>query len=196
VEKAKTSAKGIEKGKVISDIYSSACWQFLERVMALAEHNRVRFDTLKGVVEKYLDKCGRQWVAMDSLFGKLGFTTWLNIHFRRWTLASLVLVGYHESNAASNNGTTCTWFPWTCSVPEEWWRIWKGMRRPSQRGLCWYWVILGRTKRQLRSNSKVATKRKGRPQRMFKHGIKLVCLSSYRQWHSPKSSLPAAQPAC
>lgn len=44
-----------------------------ERVMALAEHNRVRFGTLKGVVEKYLDKCGRQWVAMDSLFGKLGY---------------------------------------------------------------------------------------------------------------------------
>jgi DNA polymerase alpha subunit A len=42
--------------------------------MALAEHNRVRFGVLKGVVEKYLDKCGRQWVAMDSLFGKLGFT--------------------------------------------------------------------------------------------------------------------------
>jgi DNA polymerase alpha subunit A len=42
--------------------------------MALVEHNRVRFSTLKGIVEKYLDKCGRQWVAMDSLFGKLGFT--------------------------------------------------------------------------------------------------------------------------
>jgi DNA polymerase alpha subunit A len=41
--------------------------------MALAEHNRVRFGTLKAVVEKYLDKCGRQWVAMDSLFGKLGY---------------------------------------------------------------------------------------------------------------------------
>lgn len=47
--------------------------RMIERVMALAEHNRVRFGTLKGAVEKYLDKCGRQWVAMDSLFGKLGF---------------------------------------------------------------------------------------------------------------------------
>lgn len=47
---------------------------YIERVMALVEHNRVRFSTLKGVVDKYLDKCGRQWVAMDSLFGKLGFT--------------------------------------------------------------------------------------------------------------------------
>ncbi|TVY83440.1 DNA polymerase alpha catalytic subunit [Lachnellula suecica] len=58
VEKAKVAAKGTDR----------------EQVMALAEHNRVRFGTLKGVVEKYLDKCGRQWVAMDSLFGKLGFT--------------------------------------------------------------------------------------------------------------------------
>ncbi|KAF4632128.1 hypothetical protein G7Y89_g5999 [Cudoniella acicularis] len=44
VEKAKEVAKGAEK----------------ERVLALAEHNRVRFGTLKGIVEKYLDKCGRQ----------------------------------------------------------------------------------------------------------------------------------------
>ncbi|CZT07648.1 probable DNA polymerase alpha catalytic subunit A [Rhynchosporium graminicola] len=58
VEKAKIAAKGTEK----------------ERVLAMAEHNRVRFGTLKAIVDKYLDKCGRQWVAMDSLFGKLGFT--------------------------------------------------------------------------------------------------------------------------
>ncbi|KAI0010276.1 hypothetical protein F4779DRAFT_314524 [Xylariaceae sp. FL0662B] len=45
-----------------------------ERVLALAEHNRVRFRTVKAVVDRYLDKCGRQWVAMDTLFGKLGFT--------------------------------------------------------------------------------------------------------------------------
>lgn len=44
-----------------------------ERILALAEHNRVRFETVKGVVERYLDKCGRGWVAMDVLFGKLGF---------------------------------------------------------------------------------------------------------------------------
>ncbi|KAG9246225.1 hypothetical protein BJ878DRAFT_565978 [Calycina marina] len=46
-----------------------------ERVSALAEHNRERFSVLKGAVGKYLDKCGRQWVAMDSLFGKLGFSS-------------------------------------------------------------------------------------------------------------------------
>lgn len=44
-----------------------------EKVLALAEHNRVRFGTAKSVVDKYLDKCGRQWVAMDTLFAKLGF---------------------------------------------------------------------------------------------------------------------------
>ncbi|KAK4106915.1 hypothetical protein N658DRAFT_461980 [Parathielavia hyrcaniae] len=44
-----------------------------DKVLALAEHNRVRFGTVKGVVDKYLDKCGRRWVAMDTLFSKLGF---------------------------------------------------------------------------------------------------------------------------
>ncbi|KAK7213555.1 hypothetical protein V2G26_020733 [Clonostachys chloroleuca] len=44
-----------------------------EKIITLAEHNRVRFTTIKGVVDKYLDKCGRQWVAMDTLFAKLGF---------------------------------------------------------------------------------------------------------------------------
>ena len=44
-----------------------------EQVLALAEHNKIRFATVKGAVDKYLDKCGRRWVAMDTLFGKLGF---------------------------------------------------------------------------------------------------------------------------
>lgn len=52
-------------GQLLTDV--------VERVRALAEHNRVRFGTLKAVVDKYLDKCGRQWVTMDSLFGKLGY---------------------------------------------------------------------------------------------------------------------------
>jgi DNA polymerase alpha subunit A len=45
-----------------------------EKVILLAEQNRKRFGTVKGVVDKYLEKCGRQWVAMDTLFSKLGFT--------------------------------------------------------------------------------------------------------------------------
>lgn len=40
-----------------------------EKVRVLREVNRVRFGTLRGVVKAYLDKCGRQWVDMGSLFG-------------------------------------------------------------------------------------------------------------------------------
>ncbi|KAG6039976.1 hypothetical protein E4U41_001768 [Claviceps citrina] len=47
--------------------------QDCDTILALAEHNRVRFGTVKAVVDRYLDKCGRQWVAMDTLFAKLGF---------------------------------------------------------------------------------------------------------------------------
>ena len=39
-----------------------------ERIMVLAEANRHAFDNIKGVVDAYLRKCGRQWVEMDSLF--------------------------------------------------------------------------------------------------------------------------------
>ncbi|KAL2160504.1 hypothetical protein VTH06DRAFT_1192 [Thermothelomyces fergusii] len=44
----------------------------LERLTALANQNRARFSTVKSVVDKYLEKCGWQWVAMDTLFSKLG----------------------------------------------------------------------------------------------------------------------------
>ena len=40
-----------------------------ERVLALAEWNRERFGTCRGVVEGYLGKCGRVWVQMEGLFG-------------------------------------------------------------------------------------------------------------------------------
>jgi DNA polymerase alpha subunit A len=43
------------------------------KILALAEQNRKRFETVKGVVDKYLDKCGFRCVAMASLFSKLGF---------------------------------------------------------------------------------------------------------------------------
>ncbi|KAK4650824.1 DNA-directed DNA polymerase alpha catalytic subunit pol1 [Podospora pseudocomata] len=65
-EKATSRATGGETGEVVTG-------ETRERVMVMAEHNRVRFGTVKGVVDRYLDKCGRQWVAMDALFGKLGF---------------------------------------------------------------------------------------------------------------------------
>ncbi|KAL2181996.1 uncharacterized protein P884DRAFT_326603 [Thermothelomyces heterothallicus CBS 202.75] len=43
-----------------------------DNMLVLADRNRARFSTVKGVVDKYLEKCGRQWVAMDTLFSKLG----------------------------------------------------------------------------------------------------------------------------
>jgi DNA polymerase alpha subunit A len=40
-----------------------------EQVDAVAERNRERFETVKGVVEGYVKQCGWVWVQMDSLFG-------------------------------------------------------------------------------------------------------------------------------
>ena len=65
VDKARTKASGTGD--------SSLTAEQREKVLALAEHNRTRFSTVKGVADKYLEKCGRQWVAMDTLFAKLGF---------------------------------------------------------------------------------------------------------------------------
>jgi DNA polymerase alpha subunit A len=39
-----------------------------DSLAALVEFNRMRFGTIKGVVDGYLKKCGRQWVEMDNLF--------------------------------------------------------------------------------------------------------------------------------
>ncbi|KAI8937000.1 hypothetical protein NX059_006224 [Plenodomus lindquistii] len=39
-----------------------------EKIKILADQNRERFGTLKGVVERWLERNGRQWVQMDSLF--------------------------------------------------------------------------------------------------------------------------------
>ncbi|PHH86323.1 hypothetical protein CDD83_10415 [Cordyceps sp. RAO-2017] len=64
VEKARTKA---------GDTCGELSREDRDKIMALVEQNRVRFGTVKSVVDKYLDKCGRQWVAMDTLFAKLGF---------------------------------------------------------------------------------------------------------------------------
>jgi DNA polymerase alpha subunit A len=40
-----------------------------EKAGVTIDLNRERFGTWKGVVSGYLDKNGRQWVQMDSLFG-------------------------------------------------------------------------------------------------------------------------------
>ncbi|KAL3447498.1 DNA polymerase family B-domain-containing protein [Aspergillus insuetus] len=60
VDKAKAAAEK-EKG-------ASGGSEKKESVAALVEFNRVRFGTMRGVVEGYLRKCGRQWVEMDGLF--------------------------------------------------------------------------------------------------------------------------------
>jgi DNA polymerase alpha subunit A len=71
-DKAKVNAKGEDKGMFpgisLGFLKQEANCLIVERISAAVEHNRVRFETLFGVVDKYLAKCGRQWVAMDSLF--------------------------------------------------------------------------------------------------------------------------------
>lgn len=39
-----------------------------EKVNAVKEWNRERFETCYGVIEGYLKRCGRVWVQMDELF--------------------------------------------------------------------------------------------------------------------------------
>ncbi|KAK3380387.1 hypothetical protein B0T24DRAFT_548054 [Lasiosphaeria ovina] len=70
VDKARTKASAAS----VAGSDASVPAESRDKILALAEHNRVRFGTVKGVVDKYLDKCGRQWVAMDTLFTKLGFS--------------------------------------------------------------------------------------------------------------------------
>ena len=77
VDKARTKA-GDTKNNNSSNHDSTLSRQDCDTILALAEHNRVRFGTVKSVVDKYLEKCGRQWVAMDTLFAKLGFNKLLS----------------------------------------------------------------------------------------------------------------------
>jgi DNA polymerase alpha subunit A len=39
-----------------------------ETLHVLAEKNRMRFKIMSEAVQKYLEKCGRQWVSMESIF--------------------------------------------------------------------------------------------------------------------------------
>jgi DNA polymerase alpha subunit A len=55
----------VEKAKSVAEKESG---DSKDSIHALAEYNRTRFGTVKGVVDGYLRKCGRQWVEMDSLF--------------------------------------------------------------------------------------------------------------------------------
>lgn len=40
----------------------------VDRLSALAEHNRIRFETSRRVIASYLKKCGRRYVDMSSIF--------------------------------------------------------------------------------------------------------------------------------
>ncbi|KAJ5787532.1 hypothetical protein N7457_002522 [Penicillium paradoxum] len=55
----------VDKAKVAAE---KEAGEKKDSVAALAEFNRIRFGTMKGVVDSYLKKCGRQWVEMDGLF--------------------------------------------------------------------------------------------------------------------------------
>lgn len=56
----------VDKAKAVAEKETSG--EKKESIMALVEWNRTRFGTIKGVVDGYLKKCGRQWVDMDTLF--------------------------------------------------------------------------------------------------------------------------------
>jgi DNA polymerase alpha subunit A len=60
VEKMKRAA-GLREVKIEPELK--------ERMSVVAEMNRERFETARRVVKAYLDRSGRQWVAMDQLFG-------------------------------------------------------------------------------------------------------------------------------
>ncbi|KLJ09547.1 DNA polymerase alpha subunit A [Blastomyces silverae] len=57
----------VDKAKEVAEKETNA--EKREKIMAMVEWNRPRFGTLKGVVDAYLKKCGRQWVDMEVLFG-------------------------------------------------------------------------------------------------------------------------------
>lgn len=59
----------VEKSKARMSKENGVEGEQAEKVRVLAEINRERFETAKRVVMSYLDRNGRQWVAMSSLFG-------------------------------------------------------------------------------------------------------------------------------
>ncbi|KKK15086.1 putative DNA polymerase alpha catalytic subunit [Aspergillus rambellii] len=56
----------VDKARAMAE--KEASGEKKDSVAALVEFNRIRFGTVKGVVDAYLKKCGRQWVEMDNLF--------------------------------------------------------------------------------------------------------------------------------
>jgi DNA polymerase alpha subunit A len=62
----------IEKAKMKASEEDKGCLSLLQAdvdiVFALAEQNRDRFDIVRGVVAKYLEKCGRRYVSLNGIF--------------------------------------------------------------------------------------------------------------------------------
>ena len=61
VEKVKNYLVGKDGVKIEGDLR--------DRLGVVTEMNREKFETCREVVKSYLDKSGRQWVAMHQLFG-------------------------------------------------------------------------------------------------------------------------------
>jgi DNA polymerase alpha subunit A len=63
IEKAKKKATVEDQG-----FYPFVLRSNLDIIFALAEQNRERFDTVRGVIGKYLEKCGRRYVGLGGIF--------------------------------------------------------------------------------------------------------------------------------
>jgi len=51
-------------------VYPTKVFSFtIDIVFALAEQNRERFDIVRAVIGKYLEKCGRRYVSLGGIFG-------------------------------------------------------------------------------------------------------------------------------
>lgn len=61
--------KMFDVDKAVKEIEKTSNGGGLEKIKVLAEVNRERFGTMEAVVKGYLERNGRQWVQMDSLFG-------------------------------------------------------------------------------------------------------------------------------
>lgn len=64
IDKAKKKASDDDKGRVNAVKKKLT----VDVVHALAEQNRERFEIVRGVVGKYLDKCGRRYVSLSGIF--------------------------------------------------------------------------------------------------------------------------------
>ena len=75
VEKQKAKAKEVRSGQPSGGVDGDGSVNGVglkERVAVVAEGNKVLCETVKGVVDAYLRKCGRQWVDMHRIFGFAG----------------------------------------------------------------------------------------------------------------------------